>query len=256
MTTRKDVNENMRKGEAFVQRAKEEGAEWILFPENLPFVGRDREKLVFAQSLDGDYVKEFTKWAVDAKAWITIGAFPERATKTHTYNTQLTISPKGELVCVYRKIHLFDVELETLKIKESDSILPGKDLKVMELGSFSVGCSICYDLRFPEMYRKLVDMGANVLIVPSAFTKKTGAAHWHALLRARAIENQAYVIAPNQVGNHFGNRWSFGGSVVYDPWGEELLNAGEEEGVFCTEISLERVNAIRREMPVLKHRVF
>lgn len=256
MTTRRDVSQNLEKCEAFIHEAKQGGAEWIVFPENVPYLGKDQEKLEFAQEVDGEYVSLFTKWALENKVWLTIGAFPETGSATHTYNTQVTISPEGELVSVYRKIHLFDVELPNLVIRESDSILPGKDLVVMDLEDFKVGCTICYDLRFPEMYRKLTTMGANVFVVPSAFTKRTGAAHWHALLKARAIENQAYVIAPNQFGHHFDDRYSFGGSVIYDPWGTQIVCAEEKECVIFADVNIETIRKTRTEMPVLQHRIF
>ncbi len=256
MTTRRNVSENLDKCAAFIREAKDGDATWIIFPENVPYLGKDQEKLEFAQDIDGQFVKLFTRWALDSKVWITIGAFPERGTATHTYNTQITISPEGVVASIYRKIHLFDVELPNMVIKESNSILPGKELVVMDLDKFKVGCSICYDLRFPEMYRRLTNLGANVFIVPSAFTKRTGAAHWHALLRARAIENQAYVIAPNQFGHHFDDRWSYGGSVVYDPWGEQLSVAEDKECVIFAEIDIDLVKETRLGMPVLGHRVF
>lgn len=251
MTSTPEIELNLKKCNVFAAEAVDEGAQWIIFPENAPYLGQDRVGI--SQTLDGEIVSFFTKMAKEYHCWITLGSFSEKATSTHTYNTQVTVSPSGKVVAVYRKLHLFDVDLVGMKIHESDTMIPGKEVISFELDVFRVGASICYDLRFPELYRKLCNEGANVLIVPSAFTKRTGEAHWHTLLRARAIENQAYVLASNQFGNHFGDHESFGGSVVYDPWGTELVVAGNKECIVVAEIRLEKIIETRTKMPVLAH---
>ena len=251
----RDIDHNLARCADLAKRAADQGARWILFPENAPYLGRDRDKLAVAQPLDGSMVEAFQTLATTHKSWITLGSFPEVSpSPDHTYNTQVLIAPDGSVAAVYRKRFLFDIDLPGgPTLRESDSILPGDAFVVADVtdpddpsATYRVGLSICYDLRFPEHYRRLtLEHGAQVLTVPSAFTLETGRAHWHALLRARAIENQAYVLAPDQVGPHGQGRASFGGSVAYDPWGDCLACVPDGEGVIMAELSLERLAQVR-----------
>jgi predicted amidohydrolase len=163
------------------------------------------------------------------------------------------------MLSYYRKVHLFDVDVEDgVRFKESDTIAPGGETVVAESPCGKIGMSICYDLRFPELYRRLVEGGAQVLTVPSAFTQKTGSAHWHVLLRARAIETQAWVLAPGQVGLHDddGLRHSYGHSIIVNPWGEVVAEIEEGEGWCMATLDLDEVDRVRKSMPVQKHRRF
>ena len=167
--------------------------------------------------------------------------------------------PDGSLLSSYRKVHLFDVDVEDgVRFKESDTIAPGSETVVSDSPCGRIGMSICYDLRFPELYRRLVEQGAQILAVPSAFTQKTGSAHWHILLQARAIETQAWVLAPGQVGFHDdeGLRHSYGHSLIVNPWGEVIGEVPTGEGYCIASIDLQEVERIRSSMPVQEHRRF
>ena len=173
------------------------------------------------------------------------------------YNTSVTVDPSGAVVAKHRKMHLFDVDHSAaVRFLESKTCKPGEQPTVVETPLGTLGLSICYDLRFPELFRWQRDHGADILCVPSAFTATTGAAHWHALLRARAIENQCYVIAPGQVGEHddAGLRATYGHSIIIDPWGAVIAEASDGSGLAFAEIDLERVRKIRRSMPISQHR--
>jgi predicted amidohydrolase len=260
LNSKRDVDENLATCRRLAEQAAEGGADWLLFPENAPFLGKDREKLAVAESIDGPMVDAYRHMARDTGMWITLGSFPEASpSPDHTFNTQVLLDPAGETESVYRKMHLFDVTVdETRSYRESDTIKPGEEPVTAQIvvgdERVTVGPTICYDLRFPELYRDLVSRGATVLTVPSAFTLQTGRDHWHALLRARAIENQAYVLAPDQWGNHFGNRASYGHSVVYDPWGQRLACAPDKVGLVSAVLDFEYLQDVRQRMPSLQHR--
>lgn len=260
MTSNRDVDANLALSAEMCAEAAAHGAGWILFPENAPFLGKDSEKFEVAQGLDGPMISAYREMATKHGFWITVGGFPEATDNPkQTFNTQVMIGPTGNIAAVYRKMHLFDavVDSET-SYRESDHVRSGDELVLCELEhgdeSFTVGLTICYDLRFPELYRKLTKSGANVLTVPSAFTLQTGRDHWHPLLQARAIENQAWVVAPDQFGHHFGKRWSYGHSVVYDPWGRRVSCASDRIGLNYAEISVDLVEEVRGRMPCQSHR--
>jgi deaminated glutathione amidase len=169
-------------------------------------------------------------------------------------NTSVLLGPDGETLAVYRKIHLFDVDLPGMEhLKESKAVVPGDEVVLAGTALGPVGLSICYDLRFPELYRELARRGARVLCVPSAFTERTGKAHWEVLLRARAVENLAYVVAPAQAGSHGGGRTSHGHAMVVDPWGAVVAQVPEGEGLAVAELDFERLERLRRELPALSH---
>lgn len=260
LSSTRDIDDNLRRCRQLGEQALARGARWLLYPENAPFLGRDRDKLSIAEDLDGPMVAHFKALARDGSCWVSLGSFPERSpSPDHTLNTQLLISPEGEITATYRKMHLFDVELPGGgELRESASILAGDEIVAADLEhagqAWRVGLSICYDLRFPELYRRLLDEGAELLTVPSAFTLQTGHEHWHTLLRARAIENQCYVLAPNQWGHHFEGRASYGQSVAYDPWGRQLACAPERDCALVVELAREDLERTRRRMPCASHR--
>lgn len=260
LTSRRDIEDNLNTCREMVTRASAQGAGWVLFPENAPFLGKDTEKPDIAEPVDGPIVDAYRKMASDHGVWVTVGSIPEKVDgDTRTYNTQVMIDPSGEIGGVYRKIHMFDVEIEGgISYVESEGVKSGTEpvatTMTIDGEEVGVGLSVCYDLRFPELYRALIDQGAKIVTVPSAFTLQTGRDHWHPLLRARAIENQCWVIAPAQFGHHFGRRWSYGHSCVYDPWGRMVACASDRIGLTFADIDLDYLDEVRRKMPCLDHR--
>ena len=186
-----------------------------------------------------------------------VGSFAEQCDAKHTYNTSVFIDAGGEILATYRKIHLFDVTTPAgQRLFESERVRPGDSLVQAQQGTWKLGLSICYDLRFPELYRQHSAAGANLLAVPAAFTAETGRDHWQLLLRARAVENLSFVIAPNQWGHHFGERYSYGRSVIIHPWGQVLAQVPDGEGFALAELKLNELTKLRRTFPALQHRLF
>ena len=256
-----DEDRNWEAAQTLIREAASRGARFIVTPENTNFLGPHEEKVRRAEPLDGKTCSRFAKLAAECQALLLLGSFNERSDESdRCYNTSVLFDPAGRQVAVYRKIHLFDIDLsEDVSFQESATIKPGEDVVLADtdLGGLGrIGLSICYDLRFPELYRKLTEDGAELLCVPSAFTRTTGKAHWKLLLRARAVENQCFVLAAAQCGEHDdeGLRQSWGHSAIIDPWGEVLAMAEEEPGVVVAEIDLERLAEVRRAMPVAEHR--
>jgi predicted amidohydrolase len=188
--------------------------------------------------------------------WVIAGGMPERsADPGKVHNTLVVVGPDGRIAERYRKIHLFDVAIPGgAEFKESGTVAPGTEARTVDTPMGRIGLSICYDLRFPELYRRLTDAGARVFVVPAAFTLHTGKDHWHALLRARAIENQAYVLAAGQYGRHNEKRVTYGHSVIVDPWGTVIAEAPDREAVIVGEVDLGFQDKVRRELPCLDHR--
>lgn len=258
----RDIDANLATCRRFADQAAEAGAKWLLYPENAPFLGTDEDKIPIAEDLDGPILDAYRGIAREHDCYVTLGSFPERSPDAErTYNTQVFLAPSGQIVALYRKVHLFDVEVEGgLSFCESGSVAPGKEIVsapiAVEGEERTVGLTICYDLRFPELYRLLGRQGAEILTVPSAFTLATGRDHWHPLLQARAVENQCYVLAPNQWGYHFGNRASYGHTVAYDPWGRQIACASDKPGLILADLDFEYLDEVRKKMPVLTHRRF
>jgi predicted amidohydrolase len=259
LNSTRELDANLETSRRMAHRASDRGADWLLFPENAPFLGSDGEKAEVAEPIDGPIVDHYRRLARQGDFWVTLGSFPEQSDDPErTYNTQLLISPDGEIASIYRKLHLFDVDVEGGRsFRESDHVKGGSEVVTTRLTGgereVTAGLTICYDLRFPELYRELVGRGAEILTVPSAFTLQTGRDHWHPLLQARAIENQCWVLAPNQWGHHFGDRSSYGQSAVYDPWGRRVACASDRQTIIFADIDLEQTDTIRREMPCLDH---
>jgi predicted amidohydrolase len=234
----------------------------VVLPECFSFLGgREGDRLAIAEALDGTgpVMSSLRDLATKYGVWIVGGGTPEKVPDDprRAYNTAIAIDPRGEVVARYRKIHLFDIDIPGgAVLRESDSTAPGDELVVIDVAGAPVGVSICYDVRFPELYRQLVkDMGAEVLLVPAAFTAHTGAAHWHLLLRARAIEDQAWVVAAAQWGRHNDKRESYGHTLIVDPWGTVVGERAEGDGVVLATLDGTAVDKRRTQMPCLAHAV-
>lgn len=256
-----DLAANLATCRALVRTAVEDGAQLVVLPECFPFLGRtERDKLATAEGIEGGPVTSMLReLASQHGIWLVGGGMPERVPgdDRRTYNAAVLIDPSGGELARYRKIHLFDVDIPGgATLRESDATAPGDQLVVAEIGGARVGLSICYDVRFPELYRRLVlDRGAEVLLVPAAFTAHTGAAHWHLMLRARAVENQTWVVAAAQWGRHNEKRQSFGHSMIVDPWGTVVAERPEGDGVVVATLDGATVADRRTQMPCLSHAV-
>ncbi|HEY7516606.1 MAG TPA: carbon-nitrogen hydrolase family protein [Vicinamibacteria bacterium] len=255
MTSSSDVERNLATAERLVGEAARRGAAFVGLPENFAYLRSEGEKVVEAQSLDGPWVRRMADLARKLRVTLLLGSLPERIEgDTRVRNTSVLLGPEGQTLAVYRKMHLFDIDLPGMEhLKESRSVVPGEEVVVAAAPFGPLGLTICYDLRFPELYRELVRRGARVLAVPSAFTERTGKAHWEVLLRARAIENLAYVVAPAQVGAHAPGRASHGHALVVDPWGDVIAQVADGEGVAVAELDFARQDRLRRELPALSH---
>ena len=253
-----DVAQNLTTCETLCAQAASEGAEAIFLPEAFAFIGRDSERRQILEPLPegGPILSRCAALARQCNADLILGGFHEQVPGSGlAANTAVHLNTAGEVVQTYRKLHLFDVDLpDGTRLQESARTMAGDTITLTELGFGTLGLSICYDLRFPELYQKLADRGAIAVTVPSAFTATTGAAHWHVLLRARAIEAQCYVIAPAQHGQHNAQRRSYGHSLVIDPWGSIIAELGEGDGYALATIDPERVASVRQALPSREHR--
>jgi len=255
MTSTTEVERNLATAEALVTRAAERGARLVGLPENFAFLRAEGQPVPEPQALDGPWVRRMAALARRLRITLLLGSLPERVEDdARVRNTSVLLGPDGGTLAVYRKIHLFDIDLPGMEhLKESRSVLPGEEVVVADTEAGRLGLSICYDVRFPELYRQLARRGARVLCVPSAFTERTGKAHWELLLRARAVENLAYVLAPAQVGQHGGGRASHGQAMIVDPWGAVLAQVPDGEGIALAELDPARQETLRRELPALSH---
>lgn len=258
LSSTSDEDANLETACRLIEKAAGYGARLIATPENTNFLGPHDEKVRRAQSLDGPVCELFARLAREADAWLLLGSFNERSDEAgRCYNTSVLFSPAGEVRAVYRKLHLFDVDVsDEVRFQESTTVKPGEEVVIARTELSPVGLSVCYDLRFPELYAALVTQGARILTVPSAFTLMTGKDHWYPLLRARAIETQCYVVAPAQSGRHDdrGLRHSYGHSLVIDPWGQVVGSVSDGPGLALAEIDPDRVSRVRRAIPVDQHR--
>ncbi len=258
LTSTSDAEANWESAREMIARAAGYGAELVATPENTNYLGPHEEKVRRAEDLDGPTVRRFSALAAEHRIHLLLGSFNERSDEPgRCHNTSVLFGPEGSRLAVYRKIHLFDVDVsDAVRFTESDTVRPGTEVVVAETPWGGWGLSICYDLRFGELYRRLVAGGAELLAIPSAFTLTTGKDHWEPLVRARAIETQSWVVAPAQVGRHDdgGLRESWGHSMIVDPWGHVVARAGDGPGLALAEIDPARVAAVRRGMPVADHR--
>ncbi len=248
--------DNIDKAARLVARAAATGADVVVLPEKWNAIGSADTLRANAEPLaGGESVEAMAAWARDHAITLVGGSITElREGREKLSNTCPVFDPSGELVAVYRKIHMFDVEVGGHVYRESEAEEPGEETLVCEPEGWRVGLSVCYDLRFPELYRILALDGAELVTLPAAFTLYTGKDHWELLLRARAVENQVYVAAANEWGTHEGGKASYGRSMIIDPWGVVLAQAGDEDTVIAAEIDRAHLERIRRSLPSLANR--
>jgi predicted amidohydrolase len=261
MTSKPNLEKNLAEAEELIELAVRRGAELVGLPENFAFLGKEADKLAQAQDISIKAEKFLKTMAQRFQITILGGGFPVpvEGDPTKAYNTAILVDPTGRELTRYQKVHLFDVDVpDGNTYRESSTVMAGQNLPSIypseSLGN--LGLSICYDVRFPELYRHLSQQGADVLFIPAAFTAFTGKDHWQVLLQARAIENTCYVIAPAQTGNHYERRYTHGHAAIIDPWGMILADAGEKPGMAIAEINPSRLKQVRQQMPSLQHRVF
>lgn len=260
MSAGADREANVDRACEFVGRAADDGADFVLLPEVFSFVADASHWRAAAEPIPGPTTERLAAIARDRQIHILGGSIIEElpgnelSGQERCANTSFLIGPTGDLIATYRKMHLFSVTLpDGVTFDETDYTVPGERPVIASTGMGPVGMTICYDLRFPELYRALMILGAGIVTVPSAFTAFTGKAHWKELLRARAIENQQFMLAPNQVGTAMTGVESYGHSMVVDPWGTVLAEAGEEEGLLAVEIDTDRIDEVRKRLPALDH---
>lgn len=244
--------ENKKRAEEFLRDASAQGADYVQFPETVDYIGDDSAS--YAREYRGEAERFFSEMAEKYGVYLHCGSITEYQKQERPKNSTLFYSPKGELLEKYSKLHLFDVDVEDgPSCRESDEIQPGDRTAVAVAGLGTFGLSICYDLRFPELYRKLATDGAWILCCSANFTRTTGECHWKTLLRARAIENTCFVLAADQCGKK-PKFQAYGHSMAIDPWGEILTELGEEPGMGIADIDFERLCQVRRELPCLANR--
>jgi deaminated glutathione amidase len=250
-----DKDRNLATAERLVRAAAADGAEFVALPEKWNLLGGGEELVAGAEPLDGPSLKAARGWARDLGIHLLAGSISERGGEGEkASNTSVLIDPQGEDLAVYRKIHMFDVDAGGVSYRESEFERPGAEPVVAQAGDLTAGLTVCYDLRFPELFRILALRGARLIAVPSAFTLATGRDHWEVLLRARAIENQLFVLAPNQVGEAPPHYSSFGRSLIVDPWGVVLATAPDEECFVAAELDFAALERVREQLPSLANR--
>jgi predicted amidohydrolase len=260
LNTGADVAANVRAALELVEAAADLGARLVALPETWAFKGRRGGMVATAEPPDGPSNRVLAELAARRGLWLLAGSIYEPVVAAdRVYNTSALFDPSGAQRAVYRKIHLFDVTSGVVEYRESEEVAAGEEIVTVDMDTADgtavrLGLSICYDLRFPELYRSLALRGARVLCVPAAFTTYTGAAHWEVLLRARAVENGCFVLAPDQTGEHLPGRECYGHSMIVDPWGTVLAQVEEGIGVCVADLDLARLAAVREQIPSLEHR--
>ena len=260
-----DMDRNLRVTEGLIRKAAAAGATLVATPEATTYLGPHDRKALLAEPVDGPTHTRLGALAAELGITLVVGSVaerwepPEGGAPDRSYNTTLVFGPDGERLATYRKVHLFDVDLREaggVTFRESATTARGTEPVAVDTPAGRLGLSICFDLRFPEHFRALTDAGAEIMLVPAAFTLMTGMDHWHTLLRARAIETQSWVLAPAQWGAHDdgGLRRSYGHSLIIDPWGTIVAECGAGEGLCLAEIDLARVSDIRRRIPMNANR--
>ena len=254
MSSTPDKEENKETMEALIREAVAAGAELVALPELWSCHGLEKVYKENAEPVPGSTTDFLAGLARELGVYVLGGSILEDAGSEKMYNTSTFFTPDGKLTAVYRKIHLFDVKAPDREYLESASIAPGDEVVTAKAGSAVLGLSVCYDVRFPELYRLLVLRGAGILAVPAAFTLQTGKDHWEVLLRARAIENQAFVVAPAQWGQKADGRWTYGRSMILDPWGTILAQCPDRDGYALATLDLDYLDRFRTEFPALANR--
>ncbi|MCI0446297.1 carbon-nitrogen hydrolase family protein [bacterium] len=255
LTSTDNIDSNLERAELFVRQAATNGAQVVALPENFAYLRSENSTLPCAQTVEGQFIQRMQAVAKELGIYILCGSIPEMIPgSTQIYNSSVLLNRSGKLVAIYRKIHLFDIDMEGRAVfQESKLVKAGKEIVTTETEFGVVGLTVCYDLRFPELYRCLVLEGARIIFVPSAFTEFTGKDHWEVLLRARAIENQVFIIAPAQYGQHNSQRRSYGRTMIVDPWGNKLAQAPDRECVILAELDFTHQDEIRKQLPSLQH---
>ena len=251
-----DPDEGMRIVADGIRRARDAGADFITTPENVLMIESRRAAVLGKAEEEAAHrgLQAFRELARETGAWLLAGSLTVKVEPERVANRSVLFDPQGEVVASYDKMHMFDVDLaDGESYRESRTYRPGEAAVMAALPWCELGMTVCYDMRFPYLYRDLAHAGAKMLTVPSAFTRPTGRAHWHVLLRARAIETGCFVVAAAQCGEHAGGRKTYGHSVIIDPWGEVLADGGEEPGFIVADIDLARVDEARRMIPSLQH---
>jgi len=255
LNSTEDVERNLETADRLVREAASRGCQFVALPEKWTVLGTDEQMSAAAQPLDGPAIGWARTAARELGIELLAGSIVERVSgREKSANTSVHIGPGGEIKAIYRKIHMFDVEVDGVLYAESASEQPGDEIVTSEVRGIPLGMSICYDLRFPELYRILAVRGAEIIVIPSAFTLTTTRDHWEVLVRARAIENQCFVVAPNQIGPHPPGHRSGGRSLIVDPWGLVLATAPDRESIAVADLDLEMLRAVRRRLPSLASR--
>lgn len=252
----REIGPNVEAAGALARRAREEGANLVLMPENVAMMEWGRRRITEKAMPEAEHtaLAAFRELARELGLWLHSGSLAVRVRDGRVANRSYVLDPEGAIVASYDKIHMFDVDLGDGEVyRESATFAPGDRAVVAHTPWGGLGLSICYDLRFPQLYRALAKGGARFLAVPAAFTRRTGQAHWHVLLRARAIETGCYVFAPAQTGEHAEGRQTFGHALIIDPWGRVLADAGEEPGLIMAEVDPAQVDEARGKVPSLRH---
>lgn len=256
LNSTRDITSNLTSSEKLIRMAANTGADFIATPENTTSIEPDRKAALANTPEESDHpgVPFYSNLAKDLRKWLLIGSMPVKVKNDKLANRCFLFDPAGQIAARYDKIHLFDVDLKAGEsYRESDQIDPGKEAVIANTPWCGIGFSICYDVRFAALYRALAQAGASILTVPAAFTVPTGKAHWHVLLRARAIETGSFVLAPAQCGIHAEGRKTYGHSLIINPWGEVLAEGGEEPGIIYADLNLQDVIEARRMIPALRH---
>ncbi|GAB2998498.1 carbon-nitrogen hydrolase family protein [Psychrosphaera aestuarii] len=261
MTSTPSIDDNINFVINSLRESRPPANSLVVLPECFAcFGGKDNLNLRFAEKIGtGDVQDKLSKIAKDFQIYLVAGSFPTHSANPDKFMaSSLVFAPDGKLISDYQKIHLFDVVVadSTGSYRESDSTVPGNKLAVFDTSWGKVGLAICYDLRFPGLFQALRQLGADTIVLPSAFTERTGSAHWLPLLQARAIENQVYMVAANQNGVHQNGRETYGHSMVVSPWGKVLANAERNNGLFGAELDTNKMHEIRKNMPVFNHNKF
>jgi deaminated glutathione amidase len=257
LNSTEDKDRNLEAADRLTRAAAGAGAELVVLPEKFNVLGTPDDYERGAETLDGRTIGWARGTARELGIDLVAGSIVERREgRDKLSNTSVHVGPDGELKAVYHKIHMFDVEVGGQVYRESDSEEPGEEIVLSETGGgLPLGMTVCYDLRFPELFRILAVRGARIVTLPSAFTKVTGEAHWEILVRARAIENQAFMVAADQVGRHPPDKQSYGGSMIVDPWGVVLARAPDEETFIAADLDIARQEELRDKLPSLANRV-
>lgn len=254
-----DVDANLQAVQRAVAEVARRGAKLVVLPENFAFFGSEEERAAVAEDLDagtGPIAQLLSGLCREHQLYIIGGGMPERSTEAmRPYNTCLVYNPAGQVLARYQKIHLFDVTLPSGdQMRESRSTMPGQTAVVVDIEGYKVGLSVCYDLRFPALFAELRRRGAEILVVPAAFTQQTGQDHWRPLLQARAIENQCWLLAAGQWGVHPGARTTFGHSMIIDPWGTVAAESPNRPAFALAGVDHDSINGVRARIPCFEHR--